>query len=174
MIAELQSRWIAQEIKNKNSGLPDKKKMFNIILKDINIQKKKFPYYTKNVTMNTIINPYNYCNEIAKNINAIPNLWKYIFTDWALYIKLEFHSWNHHVYRLNDSDPEKRQIALDNINYYSKNDSSKYIKKMSMYSIFLSSIFYLFIILILILLFKIPNYLHNLLFKIPIDMYKLN
>jgi cation diffusion facilitator CzcD-associated flavoprotein CzcO len=154
MIAELQSRWIAQEIKNKNSGLPNKTKMLKIIESDIYIQKKKFPLYTKHITMNTIINPYKYCHEIAKNINAIPNLWKYLFTNWDLYVKLEFHSWNHHFYRLNDSNKEKQQIALDNINSYSKNESSKYIKKISIYSIILSSLLYIFIISFILFLKK--------------------
>ena len=150
MISELQSRWIAQEIVSRNSKLPSKKKMFKIILYDQKKQNLNFPRYAGRVT--TLVNPYDYCDMVAKNIGALPNIWKLLFTDIKLFNKLEFHSWNHHIYRLNDDEPQKRKIALENINFNCQNGTSKYIVRISIYSIILSSLFYLIIIAIIVLI----------------------
>ena len=150
MISELQSRWIAQEIDTRNFGLPSKKKMIKIILRDHQRQYYDFPRYAGR--MKTIVNPYDYCDMVAKNIKALPNIWKYLFTNFKLFNKLEFHSWNHHIYRLNDVDPQKRKIALDNINLTSANQTSNHIVRISIYSIILSTLFYILIFIVIVLI----------------------
>ena len=129
MISELQSRWISQEIDTRNSSLPSREKMLRIIVRDQQKQYYDFPRYAGR--MKTVVNPYDYCDMIAKNIKALPNVWKCLFTNLKLFNKLEFHTWNHHIYRLNDSNPQKRKIALDNINLLSNNETSKNIFRIS-------------------------------------------
>lgn len=151
MISEFQSRWIAQEIVSNNAGLPSsKKKMLNIILKDQKKQEKIFPRYA--YRMKTIVNPWEYCSYIGKKIKATPNLWKYFFTNPTLYNQLEFHTWNHHAYRLNDPDPQKRKIALDNIQHYSQSETSKLIARVCIFSLSMSIICEISLIIVIFLI----------------------
>lgn len=150
MISELQGRWIAQEIDTRNSTLPSRRRMLKIILGDQQRQYYEFPRYARK--MKTVVNPYDYCDMVAKNIRALPNVWKFLFINPKLFNKLEFHSWNHHIYRLNDPDHQKRMIALDNINLNSSNQTSNHIVRISIYSIILSTLFYLLIIIVIVLM----------------------
>lgn len=123
MMAELQSRWVAQEIYNNNSSLPSKEKMLNEIIKDNNKQQNEFPSCCER--LKTIVDPYDYCNMIADKINAKPNIWKFILEDMNLFIIILINSWNHHYFRLNDKSSDKVKIAYENmidtcINYTSK------------------------------------------------------
>lgn len=147
MISELQSRWVSQEIDTENSKLPKSKKMLQIILRDQQRQNKEFPRYINRVR--TIVNPYDYCDMIGRNINALPNIWNFLFTNPSIFNRLEFHSWNHHIYRLNDPILFKRENALKNIIKSSQNETSKYIVRISILSIVFSSLFYLLIIFII-------------------------
>ena len=150
MVAELQSRWVAKEIKNNNS-LPNKEQMFNEINIDKKNQKNEFPTCCER--LKTIIDPYDYCNMVASKINAKPNLLKYITTDITLFIILLVNSWNHHYFRLNDESNEKRKIAYENIIELSSNYTSKNTANISFWYPF-KIITLLIVILILYKLFR--------------------
>ena len=79
---------------------------------DMENQKKEFPCSYKRVP---IIDPYDYSDMIAQKIGARPNLVKLFFTNRSLWEKIMYDSWTHHIYRLNDPDPKKVKIAIDNI-----------------------------------------------------------
>tara|TARA_Y100000768_G_scaffold381329_1_gene359810 strand:- start:1356 stop:2960 length:1605 start_codon:yes stop_codon:yes gene_type:complete len=154
MLAELQSRWIAQEIYNNNSSLPGKIKMLNEINIDNRKQQNEFPSSCER--LKTIVDPYDYCNMIASKINVQPNVLKYITTNITLFIILLMNSWNHHYFRLNDKSNEKQKIAYENIIELSCNHTSKYINIIGITLIIIT----LIIILILYKLlqrFKYPN-----------------
>jgi len=124
MISELQSRWVAKIICKKKS-LPSIKYMINETIKDDLKQQKEFPCTYER--LKTIVDPYDYCNTIADNIDAQINLYNLFFTNQKLFYIILFSSWNHHVYRLNDNNPEKRKIAIENIydTYYNNKTSIK-------------------------------------------------
>jgi dimethylaniline monooxygenase (N-oxide forming) len=121
MLSELQSRWISKEICNNNT-LPNKKQMLTEIKKDNIKQTNEFPSTVDR--LHTIVDPYDYCNMIADKISAKPNIYNYFMTNINLFIIIVFYSWNHHYFRLNDSNNEKVKIAYDNIFHTSKNDTS--------------------------------------------------
>jgi hypothetical protein len=83
------------------------------IKNDILKQKKEFPCASDR--LKTIVDPYDYCNIIAKNIGVDINMFSLLFTNPSLYYMILFDSWNHHVYRLNDKHIEKQKIAIENI-----------------------------------------------------------
>jgi len=128
MLSELQSRWIAQEICNNNTSLPSQKEMLDEIIIDRQKQRKEFPNCCDR--LKTIVDPYDYSNMISKKINAVPNIWKYLITDISLFISILAYSWNHHLFRLNDTNNEKMMNAYNNINYYCNNNSSKQISNL--------------------------------------------
>jgi dimethylaniline monooxygenase (N-oxide forming) len=109
MLSELQSRLIVQEIMNNNRGLPNKTEMLSEIKKDREKQKKEFP--SSYERLSTIVDPYDYCNMIANKINAHPNLLNMIISDPNLAYICITGSWNHHYFRLNDSDVKKQNYA---------------------------------------------------------------
>lgn len=124
MISELQSRWVAKVICKKKS-LPSIKYMINQTIKDDLKQQKEFPCTYER--LKTIIDPYDYCNTIADNIGVQINIYNLFFTNIKLFYIILFGSWNHHVYRLNDDNLEKRKIAIKNIYdiYYNNKTSIK-------------------------------------------------
>ena len=125
MLAELQSRWVAQEINNKNRSLPNKEEMIRVINEDEEKQRNEFP--SCHERLKTIVDPYDYCNMIAGEIGATPNILQYLFTNVYFLIILIFHSWNHHYFRLNDECNEKVEIAYANIVNTQYNSTSEYI-----------------------------------------------
>lgn len=166
MLSELQSRWIAQEIKNNNSGLPTKEIMLKTIKLDREKQKEEFPAAHKRLM--TIVDPYDYCNYIANNINATPDYFKILITNPKLYYKIIMGSWNHHVFRLNDPRKNIRQYCQQNIREISKNKSSIFIEGAIL--LFLKKIIMYLIgtILILFVLYKterLPEKISNLFIK---------
>lgn len=148
MISELQSRWISKEICNNNTTLPNKNEMLIEIKKDKIKQKNEFPTHIKR--LDTMIDPYDYCNMIADKINTKPNMCMYLATNINLFIIILFYSWNHHYFRLNDSNTEKAKIAYDNIFETCKNDTSIMISNLS----FWYPLNCITIILILLILFR--------------------
>tara|TARA_Y100000816_G_scaffold81889_1_gene56080 strand:- start:8677 stop:10239 length:1563 start_codon:yes stop_codon:yes gene_type:complete len=149
ILAELQSRWIAQEINSNNISLINKEIILNEINKDKENQKKEFPSCCER--LKTIVDPYDYCNMIADKINAKPNIFKYFFTDLKLFIILLIHSWNHHYFRLNDKCNIKVNQAYENIIETSDNNTSKNICNTQ---ILVMEILLLIIILIIFFLYK--------------------
>lgn len=143
MLVELQTRWVSKVITQKVK-LPCKLQMIKQIEEDFIKSKKEFPCAYKRIP---IVDPYDYCNMIGKNINAMPNLFNLFFTNNKLWTRIMFDSWNHHIFRLNDKDPNKVKIAIDNIMENSNNETSKSIKSavIKLYSV-------IFIIIILIYL----------------------
>lgn len=123
MITELQSRWIAKVI-CKKVGLPELQSMETENTADDLKQQKEFPCAYER--LQTIIDPYSYCNMVADKINANVNWIRLFFMDIQFFYKTIFGSWNHMIYRLNDENMEKRQIAVDSIkNVYNEKMSTK-------------------------------------------------
>jgi hypothetical protein len=151
MISELQSRWIANFICG-HVKLPDITVMEYEIKNDILNQQKEFPCASKR--LKTIVDPYDYCNVIAKNIGANINMFTLLITNPYLFYMVLFDSWNHHVYRLNDKNDKKRKIAIDNI----KNNHNKKISIKLKWHIYKTVIYYLFwLIFISIIVIYIYN-----------------
>jgi dimethylaniline monooxygenase (N-oxide forming) len=112
MLSELQSRWVAKVITGKVS-LPSTQYMNYENVKDDAAQQDEFPCaYDR---LKTIVDPYDYCNMVADNIGAQVNKTQILLENPHLLYIILFGSWNHHVYRLNDPDEEKRKIAIKNI-----------------------------------------------------------
>jgi dimethylaniline monooxygenase (N-oxide forming) len=153
MITELQSRWIAKIISKKKS-LPSTEYMKNKTIEDDLKQQKEFPCTYER--LKTIVDPYDYCNMIADNIDAQINIFKTFITDPKLCYIILFASWNHHVYRLNDNNLEKRNIAIKNIyDNYNHNRTSKKIE---------SGIFPQFIIILIVFIIILYNIIKVILY----------
>lgn len=112
MLSEMQSRWVSKIICGKLK-LPPKSYMKQENLKDDLNQMKEFPCAYER--LKTIVDPYSYCNMIADNIGSNINMFELFFTDTKLLYMIVFGSWNHHIYRLNDKNAKKREIALKSI-----------------------------------------------------------
>jgi len=147
MLSELQSRWVAKIICKKLS-LPSTEYMKTENNKDAILQKKEFPCsYDR---LQTLVDPYNYCNMIANHIDAQPNMIHLFFNNPKLLYMIIFGSWNHYIYRLNDS-AEKQKIAIEGIKKVYSEKSSTKIENFFYINIY----YYLFYLLILILILKI-------------------
>lgn len=144
MLVELQTRWVSKVI-TKKIKLPHKMKMIEGINVDFEKSKKEFPCAYKRIP---IVDPYDYCNMIGKNINALPNLFNLFLTNNQLWTNIMFDSWNHHIYRLNDKDPNKVKIAIENIMENSNNQTSKNIKKKMLEKYFNILLFFIVIVFI--------------------------
>lgn len=156
MLVELQTRWVSKVI-TKKVKIPSKIKMIEEINIDFEKSKKEFPCSYKRIP---IVDPYDYCNMIGKNINALPNLFKLFYSNNKLWMNIMFDSWNHHIFRLNDKDPEKVKIAIENIIENSNNQTSKNIRStiFTLYGSFI--IFIIFIIIFIIKYNKIKKYIN--------------
>ena len=108
MLSELQSRWVAMKISGK-VVLPDKSTMLVETAKDRATQQKNYTHIADR--LKTIVSPHKYSDVLANKIRAKPSLLKIFFTDPVLFYNIIFNSWNHHFYRLNDSNPTSRAIA---------------------------------------------------------------
>lgn len=124
MLVELQTRWVSKVIA-KRVNLPSSIEMLEEIEYDHEKSKKEFPCSYERLP---IVDPYDYCNMIGKNIDALPNLFKLFFTNNELWRNIVYDSWNHHIFRLNDKDLHKVEIATNNIMEITKNDTSKIIR----------------------------------------------
>ncbi len=124
MLVELQTRWVSKVIANRVK-LPSSMEMLEEIEHDYEKSKKEFPCSYERMP---IVDPYDYCNMIGKNIDALPNLFKLFFTNNELWRNIVYDSWNHHVFRLNDKDLHKVEIATNNIMEITKNDTSKNVR----------------------------------------------
>ena len=132
MISEMQTRWISKIITNHSRPLPTMETMNHIILKDRDRQEKEFPCAQER--LKTIIDPYDYMNMIADNIDAKPPYFELLFQPKLLDYVL-FDSWNHHMFRLNDKDQEKREHAKREIFNNHNNDTSIKIRWLVTYFI---------------------------------------
>lgn len=124
MLVELQTRWVSKVITNR-VNLPSSIKMLEEIEYDYEKSKKEFPCSYKRIP---IVDPYDYCNMIGKNIDALPNLFELFFTNNELWRNIVYDSWNHHIFRLNDKEPDKVKIATNNIMEYTENATSKIVR----------------------------------------------
>ena len=145
MLVELQTRWVGKVITQKVK-LPNDKQMIKEIDIDFEKIKKEFSCSYKRIP---IVDPYDYCNMIGKNINATPNLFNLFVTNNELWTNIMFDSWNHHIFRLNDKDPNKVKIAIDNIMENHNNQTSKNIKSIII-KLYSTIIIVIFIIIIII------------------------
>ena len=124
MLVELQTRWVSKVIANRVK-LPSSMEMLEEIEHDYEKSKKEFPCSYERMP---IVDPYDYCNMIGKNIDALPNLFKLFFTNNKLWRNIVYDSWNHHIFRLNDTDLNKVKIATNNIMENTENDTSKIVR----------------------------------------------
>jgi NADH dehydrogenase FAD-containing subunit len=167
MLAELQSRWVANII-CKNLNLPSYEIMHRTAEIDDEKQKKEFPCNYNRIR--TIVDPYDYANMIGYNINAL-NMGKLLFSDPVLFWKSSFGSWNHHIFRLNDPDEKKCQNAVNNINNEYKKYISRSVEKSTLIRII--QLILLLIIIFLLLQYILKNinvtkikYMFNKIFKL--------
>jgi dimethylaniline monooxygenase (N-oxide forming) len=149
MLSELQSRWVAKVICGKVS-LPSIQDMNAENVKDDVNQRDEFPCaYDR---LKTIVDPYDYCNTIADKIGAQLNKTSLLFNNPRLLYMILVGTWNHHVYRLNDPDEEKRKIAIENIKHgYDEKISEKIKNKV--YDAIYNFFFNIFFILLFVVLF---------------------
>lgn len=120
-------------------------------MKEKEKQAKEFPCNTERMPL--LVDPYDYCDSLAKMINAIPSYIKIMLCEPFLYSCIALDSWNPFVYRLNDEDHEKRKLAKEVILKYHSHKSSKRIRKHATYYILRLFIALLLIILLLTLLY---------------------
>jgi len=147
MLSELQSRWISKFICNKVS-LPDKKTMELVTIDDDEKQQKEFPCAYER--LKTIVDPYDYCNLIASQIGANVSMTHLLFTNPSLFYMIVFDTWNHHVFRLNDNDPEKRKNAEEQIRKNHNNLTSIKIRTIVVNEYFLFAIQRIIILIIIV------------------------
>ncbi|KAH6934858.1 hypothetical protein HPB50_001542 [Hyalomma asiaticum] len=123
-IAEMQSRWVAELLPNKRS-LPSKEAMFEDIRKKRESMRRRYvasPRHTIQVDW------INYMDELASQIGARPNIFKYFFTDNELFrallgpcVPYQFRLEGPHPW------PGARQAIMDSCHsvMYPLNDRSK-------------------------------------------------
>lgn len=159
MLSELQSRWIAKVISGKKK-LPSIAYMNSVTVKDDLKQQKEFSCaYDR---LKTVVDPYDYCNMVAYNIDAQVNMLKLLFLNPSLFYIILFGSWNHHVYRLNDEDQDKQQIASNNLRDIFNSKSSRQVTNGSLVLVLM----YLTIVVILISIMYTLNKKCNMILKI--------
>ena len=168
MLSELQSRWITKFICGK-VHLPDNETMKTETIKDDEKQKKEFPCAYER--LQTIVDPYDYCNLIAEKIGADVNMIHMLFSNPSLFFMILFDSWNHHVFRLNDKDPEKRKNAEEQIRKNHNNITSTKIRTIVVNEYFLFAI-YRIIILIAIIFAYFYRYKILSLFQSSLQIFK--
>ncbi|GFU28794.1 dimethylaniline monooxygenase 2 [Nephila pilipes] len=95
-IGELQSRWAAQILSGK-CKLPSKEEMYNDIRKRFETNLKR---YTPNEKMSIRVDFISYCDDIASQFGAKPDLWKLFFTDIKLFSRIIFGPSLSYQYRL--------------------------------------------------------------------------
>ncbi len=152
MLVELQTRWVSKVITQKVK-LPLEKNMIKEIEEDFIKSKKEFACSYKRIP---IVDPYDYCNMIGEKIDAMPNLLNLFFTNNDLWKNIMLDSWNHHIFRLNDKDPNKVKIATDNIMENSNNQTSKNIRSVIV-ELYKKSIIVIVIIVIILIYLKFIN-----------------
>jgi hypothetical protein len=160
MLVELQTRWVSKVIA-KRVKLPSSMEMLEEIEHDYEKSKKEFPCSYERMP---IVDPYDYCNMIGKNIDALPNLFKLFFTNNELWRNIMYDSWNHHIFRLNDTDLNKVEIATNNIMEITKNDTSKIVRskllEIHLYILFVIVAVIFITIAIIRYKQKIKSYMH--------------
>ena len=153
MLSELQSRWISKFICGKVK-LPDSKTMEMETISDDKKQSIEFPCAYER--LKTIVDPYDYCNLIADKIGANVNMFYLLFTNPSLFYMILLDSWNHHVFRLNDTDPEKRKNAEESILKNHNDKTSTKIRQLSIHNYFYRTLY-----LIIIFIGIIFAYIHR-------------
>lgn len=149
MIIEMQSRYIAKVFSNK-CKLPNNIDMNYSYIKMKKVQSNEFGHDYERVT--GIINPFDYMNMIAEKIDIMPSYTKLLLTDPILLSNILLDSWNHYIYRLCDTNDNKKNIAREQILLLNNHESSKKINKAIIKLIIKISI--LIIILIIIFLYR--------------------
>ncbi len=156
MLSELQSRWIAKVICGK-VGLPSLQQMNIENVKDDANQQNEFSCaYDR---LKTMVDPYDYCNMIADKIGAQLNKLSLLFEDPQLLYMTLVGTWNHHVYRLNDPDEEKRKIAIENIKHgYDEKISEKIRITVyhTIYNFIVNTLITLFFMVLIIYFYRKP------------------
>lgn len=93
---ELQIRRACYLLAGKDK-LPSKDIMMKDIIKRYEANKKR---YCPGEKLSIRLDFVQYCDEIAKQFGVKPNLWKYLFTDFPLFMKLVFGPSLSYQYRL--------------------------------------------------------------------------
>lgn len=132
MLVEMQTRWLAQVLSGQ-LALPSHPEMLNQIQSDEAYRHERFPLYADRMPF--LVDPYIYSNTLAKDINQHPNLLKLWLTHPILAFHVTLDSWNQFFYRLEDPSPEKRKIALEQIESLKSHPMSHYVRKAPIYGI---------------------------------------
>ncbi|GIX93656.1 flavin-containing monooxygenase 5 [Caerostris darwini] len=93
---ELQSRWTAQVFAGK-CKLPSQQEMMMDINKKYEINSSRYPACEK---ISVRVDYISYCDDIASQFGAKPNLYKIVFTDPSLFLKILFGPSLSYQYRL--------------------------------------------------------------------------
>jgi len=95
-ISELQSRWFAQLMAGKLK-LPSKE----VMLQDMREKDREMSERYYESERHTIqVDWVPFMDELAKEVGVYPPIWKYLFTDFRLFINLLFGSSTSYQYRL--------------------------------------------------------------------------
>jgi dimethylaniline monooxygenase (N-oxide forming) len=146
MLIELQSRLVAKVFSGQ-VALPSPNKMMQLAIRDKELQQKEFPCHSERIPF--LVDPYDYSNDIAKQIKATPNYIHIWMNDPFLGYCLLGDSWNPFAYRLNDSNNEKKQIAIDQIKAYHSHKTSIKIRGVMFFYIYKFSIILIILLIVL-------------------------
>ena len=125
MLAELQTRFIAQVFSGE-TALPKKPELMCQIHRDQRNQKKEFPQQSGRLPM--LVSLYRYCNQIGVIMRNKPRMLKLLITKPKLYWKVLTQPWSPFQWRIHDRDPEKRRIALEQIDRLERHPITKKLR----------------------------------------------
>ncbi|MDD9951000.1 MAG: NAD(P)-binding domain-containing protein [Zetaproteobacteria bacterium] len=109
MIAELQSRWVAAAFSGQCT-LPEPEQMEREIILDQQAHQQRFPGRPE-----FLVDPYQYMEFVAQQFGQKPGYMKILWAQPLLFMDLMFNTWTHYQYRLLDQDPQKRELAEEQI-----------------------------------------------------------
>ena len=79
----------------------------------------------KNIRLNNIVIPYEYCDELATLIGCKPQFIKLLFSDQILFWKVLLYPWTQYHYTITSKDSKLRKIAEEQINIINNSKSGK-------------------------------------------------
>lgn len=121
MLIELQARLVAKVFAG-HAALPTETQLRYMTKKDEDRTRIEFACNAQRIPF--IVDPYDYCNALARLIRALPSSTALLFKEPFLWYCCMFDSWNQYYYRLNDPDPKLRQLAREVILTYHTHHSS--------------------------------------------------
>lgn len=133
MLVEMQARWLAKTFAGKNQ-LPSIERQKQLTESEESYRKSRFPMYADR--MPNLVDPYHYCDTLAKDLGQYPNYLKLLFTKPKIALYTFFDSWNIFCYDLSHPDKAKREQAEAYILEVAKHPISMHVRK-ALWSTFL-------------------------------------